>query len=105
MSLQVVAMGYGQMLLDLPTYWILAGTGLLMMVQVRRSQVARGTIIAVSVLGASLYFPGLSHEHGLTLMFVAFLTQALAMSSPPVRRHVEGFTPLPPAPPGGSYDF
>lgn len=82
-------MGYGENLAGLPTFWFLIDFGLLMLVQVRRSRFARGLIITTSVLGAALYLPAVSHHHGSSAMFVAFVIQALALSAPPVRRHVE----------------
>ncbi|MCW2785914.1 MAG: hypothetical protein JWP74_2431 [Marmoricola sp.] len=88
-ALQVVEMGYHSTILGPPTYWFLIGFGLLMLVQVRRSAFAHGVIIVVSVFGAILYLPGVSHEHGLTVMFVGFVVPLLALSAPPVRRHVQ----------------
>lgn len=86
MGLQLVAMGYGQNIAGPPTYWFLVDFGLLMLVQVRRSEFARNLIIVIATGGAVLYAPGVLH--GFTVLFAAFVIQIAALSTPPVRRHV-----------------
>ncbi len=86
MAMQVVAMGYGQDMAGPPTSWFLVDFGLLMLVQVRRSEFARSLIIVIATAGAVLYAPGVLH--GFTVLFAAFVIQIAALTAPPVRRHV-----------------
>ncbi len=86
MAMQIVAMGYGQDIAGPPTYWFLVDFGLLMLVQVRRSEFAHGLMLVVATIGAVLYAPGVLH--GFTVMFAAFVIQLAALTAPPVRRHV-----------------
>ncbi|MCW2857040.1 MAG: hypothetical protein JWR52_2655 [Marmoricola sp.] len=88
MTMQVVAMGYGENLLGPPTFWILIEFALLMLVQVRRSEIARGLVIVTATAGAILHAPGVSNADAVNVLFVAFIIQALALAAPPVRRHV-----------------
>jgi hypothetical protein len=81
-------MGYGANLLGPPTFWILIECALLMLVQVRRSEFARGLIIVTATAGAILHAPGISNADAVNVLFIAFVIQALALAAPPVRRHV-----------------
>jgi hypothetical protein len=88
MAMQVVTMGYGVDLAGPPTYWVLIDVALLMLVQIRRSEFARGLLIVTATAGAILHAPVISKVPGVSVMFAAFVIQALALAAPPVRRHV-----------------
>jgi hypothetical protein len=90
LTVQVSATDYGDGILDsqLGAFWFLVGAILLWLVQRRRSRVARGVIVVLSLAGAVVYGLDALDSGRAALVAVTYLGQALPLVTAPVRRHV-----------------
>jgi hypothetical protein len=87
---QVSATDYGDGMIDrqVAVFWLLVGAVLLWLVQQRRSRIARGAIVVVSLGGAVVYGLGALDSGRAALLAVAYLGQALPLLTVWVQRHV-----------------
>lgn len=69
--------------------WLLLGLALLWLVYRRRSRLARGTIVIVSIAGAVIYAAAAMDSGRSALLVALYLGQALPLLTVPVRRHVQ----------------
>ena len=90
MIVQVSATDYGDGMIDrqVAGFWLLVGAVLLWLVQQRRSRIARGAIVVVSLGGAVVYGLGALDSGRAALIAVAYLGQALPLLTVWVQRHV-----------------
>jgi len=90
LAVQVSATDYGEGILDGQpgALWFLLGCVLLWLVQQRRSRVARGVIVLVSLAGAVIYGLDARDSGRAALLAVAYLGQALPLLTVWVRHHV-----------------